>query len=109
MESPSVEPVEDLLVLAILLGPSRMDPITAYLKMQTLPSGKKEANKVRYQAANYYLGANDVLYRRTFIRLDLRVVHEDQVMGVLNELHAGSCGAHSGGRSLAHRALTQGY
>ncbi|KAM2185677.1 hypothetical protein ACFX1Q_030654 [Malus domestica] len=28
---------------------------------------------------------------------------------VLRELHEGMCGNHSGGRSLAHQALTQGY
>lgn len=37
------------------------------------------------------------------------MVHEDQVESILDELHSGSCGAHSGGRSLAQRALTQGY
>lgn len=46
VESPSIEPAEDQLVLAILLGPSRMDPIVAYLKNQILPPGKKEAHKV---------------------------------------------------------------
>lgn len=106
VDSPSIEPVEDLMVLAILLGPSRMDPVITYLKNQTLPPSKKEAHKVRCQVANYYLGAHDVLYCRTFTGPDLWVVHEDQVASVLDELHAGSCGAHSGGRSLAHRALT---
>ena len=28
---------------------------------------------------------------------------------MLEELHEGICGSHTGGRSLAHRALTQGY
>lgn len=44
--SPSIEPAEDLLVLAISLGPSRMGPVIAYLKTQTFPPSKKEAHKV---------------------------------------------------------------
>ena len=28
---------------------------------------------------------------------------------LLEELHEGICGSHTGGRSLVHRALTQGY
>ena len=28
---------------------------------------------------------------------------------LLEELHEGICGSHTGGRSLAHKALTQGY
>ena len=28
---------------------------------------------------------------------------------ILEELHEGICGSHIGGRSLAHKAITQGY
>ena len=31
------------------------------------------------------------------------------VKGFVEELHEGVCGSHTGGRSLSHRALTQGY
>lgn len=88
----SIEP-EDSWVLSIILGPSQMDPVIAYLKNEVLPSNKKEAHKIRCKEANYYLGTHDVLYRRTFIGPDMRVVHEDQVEAVLEELHLGSCGA----------------
>jgi len=40
---------------------------------------------------------------------DLRVLHEEEVPRVLHELHEGSSGCHSGGRSLAERAISQGY
>ena len=33
----------------------------------------------------------------------------EQGQYVLAELHEGVCGNHSGGRTLAHRAHTQGY
>ncbi|XP_058192044.1 uncharacterized protein LOC131309421 [Rhododendron vialii] len=96
-------------VMAIALGPSQLDSVVAYLKNQVLPTNKREAYKIRCRAANFFLGPNDNLYRRTFTGPDLHVVHDDLVPAVLEELHSGSCGAHSGGRSLAQRALTQGY
>ncbi|XP_058216592.1 uncharacterized protein LOC131327440 [Rhododendron vialii] len=96
-------------VMTISLGPSQLDPVIDYLKNQVLPPNKREAYKLRCRAANFFLGPNDNLYRRTFTGPDLCVVHEDHVTTVLEELHSGSCGAHSGGRSLTQRALTQGY
>ena len=39
----------------------------------------------------------------------LLCVHADIVEDLLFEIHEGICGSHTGGRSLAHRALTQGY
>ncbi|XP_058217376.1 uncharacterized protein LOC131328449 [Rhododendron vialii] len=97
------------LVMAISLGPSQLDPVIDYLKNQVLPPNKRDAYKIRCRATNFFLDPNDNLYRRTFTGPDLRVVHEDHVKTVLEELHSGSCGAHFGGRSLAQRALTQGY
>ncbi|XP_058180122.1 uncharacterized protein LOC131298666 [Rhododendron vialii] len=97
------------LVMAISLGPSQLDPVIDYLKNQVLPPNKREAHKLHCRVANYFLDPSDNLYRRTFTGPDLRVVHEDHVPIVLEELHLGSIGAHSEGRSLAQRALTQGY
>ncbi|RVW39281.1 Pro-Pol polyprotein [Vitis vinifera] len=55
--------------------------ITEYLRTGTLPEDPKQAHKVGHSEAQY----------------------------VLAELHEGICGNHSGGRSLAHRAHSQGY
>lgn len=49
------------------------------------------------------------MYRKTYIGPDSLVVHDLQVQDILKELHEGSCDYHSGGHSLAHRAMTQGY
>ena len=35
--------------------------------------------------------------------------HPELTESLLEELHEGICGSHTGGRSLAHRAITQGY
>ena len=39
----------------------------------------------------------------------LLCVHPEASESLLKELHEGVCGSHTGGRSLSHRALTQGY
>ena len=36
-------------------------------------------------------------------------VHPDLTESLLEELYEGICGSHTGGRSLAHKAITQGY
>ena len=36
-------------------------------------------------------------------------VHPEMTETLLEELHEGICGSHTSGRSLAHRAITQGY
>ena len=36
-------------------------------------------------------------------------LHPEKVNELLFELHDGVCGSHIGGRSLAHKAMTQGF
>lgn len=93
-------------VMDIHLGQSWMDPIISYLKHNALPANRKEAHKIRCQSASYFLDTSGVLYRRYFTGPDLRVIHKLEVPGILQELHDGSYGCHSGGRSLADQALS---
>ncbi|XP_058185746.1 uncharacterized protein LOC131302971 [Rhododendron vialii] len=96
-------------VLNVELGPSWMDEIIAFLKHDTLPADKKEAYRIRNKAAYYWLSESGQLYRKSISGPYLLVVHPTQVQEILTELHSGSCGCHSGGRSLCQRALSQGY
>ncbi|XP_059658759.1 uncharacterized protein LOC132305096 [Cornus florida] len=66
-------------VLVIPWEPSWIDPTLAYLERGKLPNSKEAARQLRMKASKY------------------SVIHEEE------------CGNHSGGRSLAHKALTQGY
>ena len=90
-------------------APSWMDSITQFLKEDILPEEKIEADKIRRKATSYWLSEDSKLYRRSFSRHYLLCVHLDQVESLLEEMHEGICGSHTGGRSLAHRAITQGY
>ena len=93
----------------ITLGPSWMDFISLFLEKNVLPEEKSEADKVRRKAPQFWLSEDRKLYKRSFSGLYLLCVHPEASESLLEELHEGVCGSHTGGRSLSHRALTQGY
>ena len=93
----------------IRVGPSWMDFIVLFLKEDVLPENKSEADKVRRKASRFWLFKDQKLYKRSFSSPYLLCVHPEAVELPLEELHEGICGSHTRGRSLSHRALTQGY
>ena len=86
-----------------------MDPIVLFLEEDILLKDKLEADKVRRNAPRFWLFEDKKLYKRFFSRLYLLCIHPEASELLLEELHKGICGSHTGGRSLSHRALTQGY
>ncbi|XP_075675052.1 uncharacterized protein LOC142644294 [Castanea sativa] len=86
-----------------------MDPIIDFLAEDQASEDEKEAARVRRTATQYWLFANQKLYLRSFEGLYLQCFHPNQAEELLAELHEGVCGSHVGGRSLAHRAMTQGF
>ncbi|CAL8991543.1 unnamed protein product [Prunus brigantina] len=88
--------------------PSWMDPIHAYLTSGTLPTDRTEARTVRRGSARYLL-LQGILYRRSHSLPLLRSVAPQQGDYILREIHEGACGDHSGSRSLAFKAVRQGY
>ena len=93
----------------IKLGPSWMDSISIFLEKDILPEEKSEAEKVRRKAHRFWLFEDRKLYKRSFSGPYLLCVHPEASESLLEELHEGVCRSHTGGRSLSHRALTQGY
>ena len=93
----------------IKLGPSWMDPISLFLEKDILPEEKSEAEKIRRKAPRFWLSKDRKLYKRSFSGPYLLCVHPEASESLLEKLHEGVCGRHTGGRSLFHRALTQGY
>ena len=89
--------------------PSWMDSIIQFLNEDILPEEKIEADKIRRKATSYWLSEEHKLYKRSFSGLHLLCVHPEQTESLLEEMHEGICGSHTRGRSLTHRALTQGY
>ncbi|XP_030958963.1 uncharacterized protein LOC115980905 [Quercus lobata] len=89
--------------------PCWMDPIIDFLAEDRVPDNEKEANKIRRVVARYWLSADRKLYQRSFGGLYLSCLHPEKVNELLFELHNAVCGSHVRGRSLAHRAMTQGF
>ena len=100
---------ETVQINQIRAGLSWMDSIIQFLKEDILPEEKIEADKIRRKATSYWLSDNHKLYKCSFSGLYLLCVHPELTESLLEELHEGICGSHIGGRSLAHRAITQGY
>ena len=88
--------------------PSWMDPIIRYIDIGELPSEKDKAHKVQVQSARFSL-IDGQLFKRSLGSPHLKCLTPEQSHYVLAELHEGICGNHPGGRTLAHRAHTQGY
>ena len=83
-----------------------MDSIVLFLKEDILPEGKSEADKVRRKAPRFWLFKDQKLYKFSFYGLYLLCIHSKASELLLEELHERICGNHTGGRSLANRALT---
>ena len=86
-----------------------MDPIVNFLKGDTLPEGKLEAEKIRRNAHRFWLSKDHKLYRRSYSGPYLLCIHPEESESLLEELNEGIYESHTEGRSLAHRALSQGY
>ena len=93
----------------IKTGPSWMDSIIRFLKKDILPEEKIETDKVRRKATSYWLSEDHKLYKHSFSGPYLLCVHPELTDLLLEEMHEGICGSHTGGRSLANRTFTQGY
>ena len=93
----------------IRVGSSWMDPTVSFLKEDVLPPNKLEADKIRRKTPWFWLFEDQKLYKRSFSRSYLLCIHPETSELLIEELHEGICESHTGGRSLSHRAITQGY
>ncbi|XP_019237255.1 PREDICTED: uncharacterized protein LOC109217453 [Nicotiana attenuata] len=82
--------------------------IVSYLPDGILPQDKKEAKKLRVQAARYSLVNHD-LYKSTFGGPLAKCLGPHQTRQVLEEVHEGHCGAHTGNRALVRYLIRAGY
>lgn len=80
----------------------------SYLQDGMLPLDKKEAKKLRVQAARYCLINND-LYKRTFGGPLAKFLGPHQTRLVLEKVHEGHCFAHTGNRALVRCIIRADY
>ena len=90
----------------VRVGPSWMDPIVSFLKDDTLLEEKSKAEKIQRKAPRFWLSEDNKLYKHFYFGSYLLYVHPEASELLLEELHEGICGSHTGGKSLSHRAIT---
>ena len=93
----------------VKIGPNWMDPIIQFLSKDVSPEEKLEAEKICRKAPWFWLFEDQKLYKRSFSRPYLLCIYPDTSELLLKELHERICGNHTRGRSIAHRAIAQGY
>lgn len=109
VQGPSELREKPLQVHCARTNPCWMDPIIKFLRDDVLPEERVEADKIRRKATRFCLSEDDKLYKRSYSGPYLLCLAPEAAESMLEELHEGICGSHTGGRSLAHRAITQGY
>ena len=85
-----------------------MTLVARYLCLEELLDNRAEAHKIQVQASRFSL-INSQLYKWSLGRPYLKCLTQQQGQYILAELHDGICGNHPSGRTLAHRAHTEGY
>ena len=74
-----------------------MDSIIQFLKKDTLPEERTEVDKVQRKATRFWLSENQKLYKRSFLGPYMLCIHPEMTESLLEELHEGICGSHTGG------------
>ncbi|XP_020215368.1 uncharacterized protein LOC109799227 [Cajanus cajan] len=85
-----------------------MSDIWKYLTDGILPDNKAEASKIKIKSAHFQIEAGD-LFKKGFSTPLLKCLNPDQAQYVMDEIHRGICGMHSGARSMATRVIRAGY
>nr|KYP50548.1 Gypsy retrotransposon integrase-like protein 1 [Cajanus cajan] len=85
-----------------------MTGIWSYLKVGVLPEGRDEARKMRLRSAKFVI-IGDELFKHGISTPLLKCLTAPQAAYVIEEIHGGICGMHSGARSMATRVLRVGY
>nr|KYP33774.1 Gypsy retrotransposon integrase-like protein 1 [Cajanus cajan] len=85
-----------------------MTGIWSYLKEGTLPEDKDEDQKMRMRSAKFAI-VGDELFKRGVSSPLLKCLTVPRAAYVVEEIHRGISGMHSGARSMASRVLRAGY
>jgi hypothetical protein len=75
---------------------------------QKPPSDQTEARRIARRAKSFVL-IDGELYKREASGILMRCILRDQGREVLQEIHVGTCGHHTGPRALVEKAFRQGF
>ena len=82
-------------------------PIKKYIQDGEIP--KNENPKAFRMKVSRFTIINDMLYKKSLAGPYLRCLEEPEIQEVLEDIHAGDCGNHVGGRALFSKILRTGY
>ncbi|KAL0462487.1 UNVERIFIED_CONTAM: hypothetical protein Slati_0136300 [Sesamum latifolium] len=100
--------IDEVVINMVIEGESWKTPFIQYLKSGVLPSDPILAKQIQFKANRFVLIAEE-LFKRIPEGMLLKCLDKERVEYVMREIHGGSCGNHSGGRSLAQKITRRGY
>ena len=86
--------------------PTWMTPIVDYLENGILPKDRNQAQKLMYQLPRYTI-LDGKLYRRGYSMLLLRCVTPPEAKKIIEEIHEGFCGDHTGGIACPRKSYAK--
>ncbi|GAV62408.1 rve domain-containing protein/RVT_3 domain-containing protein, partial [Cephalotus follicularis] len=107
LDRPTISEAE-VMDIDVPQEPNWMTPFINWLRDGILPEDPAEARKLVYRANRFHI-QDGILYKRSFSFPWLRCLNPSEADYALREVHEGICGNHTGGRTLSHKLLRQGY
>ena len=108
MEEQNYPNIQKLQISSVHTDHGWTSPIFTFLQEGRLPPDPEEAKKVRKRAARFTI-LNDELYKRGYSQPYLRCVEKEEARYILEEVHGGICGDHTGAKSLVRKIMRTGY
>ncbi|KAK0581993.1 hypothetical protein LWI29_020215 [Acer saccharum] len=109
LTKPSTVESEEITIAEIRLSPSDWTyKLRKYLEENILSEDVVEAKRIRYRSTRCTILRGE-LYRRGFSKVLQRCISGEKTGEILKSVYSGVCGNHTGGKSLAHKILRQGF
>jgi hypothetical protein len=83
-------------------------PFMIYLKTGGLLEDKADRERLRHRAGQYTL-VHDELFQQCANGTLMKCITPDEGCAILQDIHVGICGSHTGARSLVGKPYRQGF
>jgi ribonuclease HI len=107
IKEPSIKETKSKIV-NIVETPNWRAEIMAYLRGHYEPQDELEEKRLKHRARGYAV-INGEFYKSGVTEPWLRCITSEKGVELLKEIHSGFCGAHIGTRTLAGKAIKQGF
>jgi hypothetical protein len=83
-------------------------PITLYLQGHYHPIDRNEAKRLKHKSRDFTI-VEGQLYKKGISQPMLKCITKTEGIEILREVHSGTCGSHSGPRSLVAKVIRWGF